>query len=1189
MSATVSDQRENPKSVPYVRYSADFDEDTIMQWLNKVDDALDWVLGPQAMDGNDGNTSDGSAIAAAAAAFLGERPLSELFDAASSFAESAPDGHTIGDNAAKNELHANRVVKIDLANDISAKSRPPPPPPLPPPPKTESKSEISPPPTTPTERAHHLSDACPPTPLLAVAGEYLVLEESPYLAYGVMNYAGNAHRNTLNGKVEDGCNCQPSDFPEDDADSTASIRGEADMTSLPQLSQMQNFSRASPAPIKVTIGDREMTTTSRPYLNEVDGVDDKKTKSITPHEHPPRHPPPPPPFFQVTSERPRQTLHNKPPVPPSPSTLVIQVPSAQHQHQPSSINWAPPLPLGPPPPNSQDSTRVQPQSTAAALPATRAIHRPTPGVIRRKLREPSLSPPESPTQSWSDNDAAKKEYISAPELLPPFVPSGAEVASTATALSDEANEDNNDSELARASAAHASDLAVSAMTTKYREDNFSIKLPVAVTGREETKVVVKKNDADDDVGSFSNDSFHSQSSSDSELTESNELDDFAVPLPTLAQIEDDNDSTWDPSLNRYGFFHVRLLRAQRLPCTSGSVINATLSLHPWNGRIRIPAHIAFKGPVGAGVCLRWDKPSDRKRPGSKSGSSKDREETVDKEPVAMMVHAYNNPDTPVPAIFLALRSSFGASLGGVFDRFLCSISIPCHDLLRNPRSWKRQWFPASGLTETEIDPLVLLEACFEPKVTRLTATKISSQIIMEGEPEVDDPDLYKISGDSDRLGSIPLIIRPTRRGLLDDDSISKSSSTLTPALIPRGSTVTKSHLLRVRTFWTPTWCSVCSQPIITGWVQGFECEACHIFCCRDCQLQVDARTPCGSELATIAVRKAQKYQMPSFSQIMTTIAPHLDMEKATLGFVNEGSPTHQKSGQSNFNLLSHEGRSIDGIGVMNVRILRACLFDKTFPPEAEPNEIFESDFNLRTGDHYVRVSWLGSKESRRTKTVLQTSKPFFDSEEMVFDVPHYGMEYKLEVVDANTDKPIGSCLLSAQGVLQWQRDDIFASTDRTLLSFFHLRKNSELRRVKLELRTGVKNGFGLNFYNSSISAGDPNKGKEYPQRPGEITGWLEIDVHLEEDRQLFYSANPRRISRPEEEFDINVIQLHIARITAIVESLQKVVSTYFYVVSWENQELTGAFAVRSFLFLTMSMLVYRATNTNQHSSAHFHR
>jgi hypothetical protein len=84
-------------------------------------------------------------------------------------------------------------------------------------------------------------------------------------------------------------------------------------------------------------------------------------------------------------------------------------------------------------------------------------------------------------------------------------------------------------------------------------------------------------------------------------------------------------------------------------------------------------------------------------------------------------------------------------------------------------------------------------------------------------------------------------------------------------------------------------------------------------------------------------------------------------------------------------------------------------------------------------------------------------------------------------------------------------------------------------------------------------------------------------------------GNPQTISRPEKEFDINVIQLHIARITAIVESLQKVVSAYFYVVSWESQELTRAFAVRSFLFLTMPMLVYWATNTSQHSSAHFHR
>ncbi len=677
--------------------------------------------------------------------------------------------------------------------------------------------------------------------------------------------------------------------------------------------------------------------------------------------------------------------------------------------------------------------------------------------------------------------------------------------------------------------------------------------------------IVDKNDVGDDSRSFS-DSIHSQNSNHSELTEVNEMDDFVVPLPSFSQTESVDNLPLDPSLNRYGFIHVRLLRAQRLPCISGSIINATLSLQPWNGRIRIPAHIAIEGPVGAGVCLRWDRPSDKKRPGGKSGSSKDRE-SVDEEPGPhSMVHAYNNSDTPVPTIVLELRSSFGVSLSAFFDKFVCSISVPCHDLLRNPRSWKRQWFPASGLNSTEIDSLVLLEACFEPKVTRLIDSKISSQVIAEGETEVDDLDLFNIPVESDRSGSVPRIIRPTRRGLLDDDS-TKSSSTLTTALIHRGAFVTKSHLLRIRTFWTPTWCSICFRSIITVWVQGFECEACQLICCRDCHIQVDACLPCGSEVAKIAVRKAQQYQVPSLSQIMTTIAPHLDTKDATLELGSEGNPI------PNFTLLSPEGRSIDGIGIMNVRILRACVFDKNFPPEAEPGLIFESDFNLRNGDHYVRVSWLGSKETRRTKTVLQTPKPIFDSEEMVFDVPHYGMEYKLEVVDANTDKSIGSCLLSAQGLLQWQRDDLFASIDRTLLSLFHLRKYSEPRRLKLELRTGVKNGFGLNFYNSSMSSGDPSKEKESSQRPGEISGWLEIDVHLEEDKQLFYSINPRRIGRPEEEFDLNVIQLHIARITAIFEQFQTLVSTYFYVVSWENQELTSAFAVRSFprfISLTLS-------------------
>ena len=119
--------------------------------------------------------------------------------------------------------------------------------------------------------------------------------------------------------------------------------------------------------------------------------------------------------------------------------------------------------------------------------------------------------------------------------------------------------------------------------------------------------------------------------------------------------------------------------------------------------------------------------------------------------------------------------------------------------------------------------------------------------------------------------------------------------------------------------------------------------------------------------------------------------------------------------------------------------------------------------------------------------------------------------------------------------LQWQRDDMFAQPDRILLSLFHLRKYSEPRRIQLELRTGAKDGFGLNFYNSSEVA----VAKQRTQRPGETSGWLEIDVLLEVDRSLFYSITCPQKS--DEEFDIALIQLHIARITAITEFIQNII------------------------------------------------
>ena len=141
-------------------------------------------------------------------------------------------------------------------------------------------------------------------------------------------------------------------------------------------------------------------------------------------------------------------------------------------------------------------------------------------------------------------------------------------------------------------------------------------------------------------------------STDSELTESNMLDDFALPLPPLSSspiIQDEDDTavarSWDPSFNCCGFFHVRLL-----PCPSGSSINATISLQPWKGCIRVPAHSIIDGPEGAGVCLRWDKRYDTKRGGgardrvvvAPSSESKAYSDSPELDQYShSMVHAYN--------------------------------------------------------------------------------------------------------------------------------------------------------------------------------------------------------------------------------------------------------------------------------------------------------------------------------------------------------------------------------------------------------------------------------------------------------------------------------------------------------------------------------------------------------------------
>ena len=89
---------------------------------------------------------------------------------------------------------------------------------------------------------------------------------------------------------------------------------------------------------------------------------------------------------------------------------------------------------------------------------------------------------------------------------------------------------------------------------------------------------------------------------------------------------------------------------------------------------------------------------------------------------------------------------------------------------------------------------------------------------------------------------------------------------------------------------------------------------------------------------------------------------------------------------------------------------------------------------------------------------------------------HYGSEFRIEVVDASTDTSVGTALLSTQGLLQWQRDDSASESN----IFFSLEppKPMEVKKRSciFELRTGVKRGFGLDFYNSGKVGSGPRRG-----------------------------------------------------------------------------------------------------------------
>lgn len=435
--------------------------------------------------------------------------------------------------------------------------------------------------------------------------------------------------------------------------------------------------------------------------------------------------------------------------------------------------------------------------------------------------------------------------------------------------------------------------------------------------------------------------------------EADDEDEFQVTLPLPPW---DSGIPLDPWLNCYGVVHVRLLCAQRLPCPVGSSVQGILALPPWKGRVRTERTDAFVGPHG--VCVRWDQLHD-------AG-------------YCSMVNSWNSVDNPIPTISIDL----------VFHPLqmlefpMCSVKLSCAPLMNDPGEWKKQWVQTTisqkvndseGFLEaSERVPLILLEAMFVP--SGMEEGEESNEHEEQDEEEASE-------GAPPSLGaSTPPTIRSRKSG--GGRSVGTGASYLL-------SQRTKSHLLRVQSLWVPAACSVCNS-VIVGWKSGYRCEACNIDCCKDCQLQVDLQVPCGSSVAEAAVA-ASFHNKLTMHNIMNVMAPWDEAPQKTTPLsesehiVKAGAPGSRDADEIASKSVSEKER---GIGTLQMHIARACIFEKALHPESNPEDVFKElhDQAARKGDYYVRLTSSGNEENRRTRTIQNTGRPQFDSEELLFNV-----------------------------------------------------------------------------------------------------------------------------------------------------------------------------------------------------------
>lgn len=425
---------------------------------------------------------------------------------------------------------------------------------------------------------------------------------------------------------------------------------------------------------------------------------------------------------------------------------------------------------------------------------------------------------------------------------------------------------------------------------------------------------------------------------------------------TIFNWEDDiTRSNFKSSMNCHGVVHVRLLRAQHMPCSSNTVIQAIIHLPPWNGKVRFKTETTYTGPSKAGICVRWDK----KLLDHDDDLSLDEDDA--QPPCISMVHAYNDEDTPIPNIVIEMKDKALQ----MFESDLCSLSLSCAPLMETPGQFRRRWcrmkLSESNQGEKENEPLLLIEAAFEP-------THFDDSASLEDLADNAAMDLKSkpntAEGNNEEIRSR---INTTET---NDNSSQAQLSARTKTSQSQKKLSSKPHMFRNYTKMRPTFCALCDKMIMWKF-KGYQCEVCNLDCCSDCLLRIDVEMPCGSKAAQSQVDKLQNSRF-SLSKIYDMVAPLKDGPKSS-GTNEENLDLNEDKNQ----------RQIDSVGTMHLKIKQACIYSEHFAPEAEIKHILASgDRWIRKGDYYVRVSWTGSTDTKRTKTVFQTSKPRFDSAQM---------------------------------------------------------------------------------------------------------------------------------------------------------------------------------------------------------------